>query len=277
VAARDTNFYYSFVALPEPKRQAIMAVWDFFRAVDDAVDEAEETPGEPGHQARERLLVWRTELAACFEGGTPRTPQGQALVPHIARFALPRGAFEDVIAGVEMDITATRRETVDELRDYCLKVASAVGLVCIEIFGYTNGACRQYAIDLGLALQLTNIIRDLGKDASLGRIYLPLADLRRFGVNESDVLAGHMTPALRELLGYYAGLAHSYYETAERELPKEDARHLVAARIMSRIYQALLRRIEMRGFDVLGEPLRLPRWRKALIAIRVWITTQVGA
>ncbi len=268
---RDTNFFYSFAVLPAEKRDAIVAVWDFFRAVDDAVDEAGEGGGDAA-AAEARLAGWRREVAACFEGGNPVTPQGAALVTHIRRFNLPRQGFEDVIAGVAMDLAQCRWPTFDDLHLYCLRVASAVGLVCIEIFGYRNAGCRQYAIDLGVALQLTNILRDLGKDFRAGRLYLPQADLDRHCVSEADIAAGLPTPGLQALLAGHARRAHEYYDKAERELPAEDRRSLLAARIMAAIYRTLLRRIERGGFAVFGEPVRLPRWRKALIAFRLWIT-----
>ena len=189
---RDTNFYYSFLVLPEPKRRAIIAVWDFCRAVDDDVDEraGQLATAESRRAAAESLAGWRAELAACYEGRQPRTPQGIALAPHVAAFRLPRKPLEDVIDGVEIDLDRPRFRTFDELRGYCLRVASAVGLVCIEIFEYTNEQCRQYAIDLGIALQLTNILRDLGRDFAAGRLYLPTEDLARFGVTEEDLRAG---------------------------------------------------------------------------------------
>ncbi len=277
MASRDTNFYYSFVVLPAHKRAAIVAAWDFFRAVDDAVDEA---GGGEGVEAREAASVkvgeWRRELAACYGDGVPVTPQGRALAAHVERFGLPRQAFADVIDGVEMDLTRQRWATFADLREYCLRVASAVGLVCIEIFGYRNPACRQYAVDLGIALQLTNILRDLGKDLGAGRLYLPEEDLARFSVDEAQLRQGHRSAAVRALLEYQATRAHEFFDRAAAGLPPEDARSLVAARIMGAIYQALLRRIERTGFDVFGEPLRLPRWRQAAVAARVWVGSWVG-
>jgi phytoene synthase len=275
MARRDTNFYYSFVALTAEKRRAIVAVWDFMRAVDDSVDEGGDCSGHGAPDAGEHIALWRREVAAVYGGGVPQTPQGRALVPHVGRFNLPRQAFEDVIAGVEMDTTTRTWNTFDDLYPYCLRVASAVGLVCIEIFGYRNVGCRQYATDLGVALQLTNILRDVGKDLRCGRLYLPVADLERFGVTEDELRAGQMTPRVQALLAHHASRAHGYFAKAERALPREDARSLVAARIMGGIYAALLRRIEQSGFDVFGEPLRLPRWRKALIALRIWCATMV--
>ena len=278
MARRDTNFYYSFVVLPERQRQAIIAVWDFCRAVDDEVDERAGEPDTPASRAAAAAALgeWREELAACYERREPRTPQGVALAPHIAAFGLPRQPLEDVIDGVEIDLDRRRFATFDDLRVYCLRVASAVGLVCIEIFGYANPRSRQYAIDLGVALQLTNVLRDLGRDLSAGRLYLPLEDLERFGVTEDDLRAGRMTASVRALLDFETRRARDYFDRAASELPREDARRLVAARIMCAIYRQLLGRIEMSGFQVFGGPIRMPRWRQAAIAAGTWTSTMAG-
>jgi phytoene synthase len=275
---RNTNFYYSFLVLPEHKRQAIIAVWDFCRAVDDDVDEQPAELGTEGSRraAAASLAGWRDELAACFEGRQPRTPQGAALAAHVAAFKLPRQPFEDVIDGVELDLDRPRFRGFNELREYCLRVASAVGLVCIEIFEYANPQCRQYAIDLGIALQLTNILRDLGRDVAAGRLYLPLEDLERFGVTENDLRAGRVTGPVRALLDFESKRAREYYLAAARELPREDARRLVAARIMGAIYLNLLERIEKSGYDVFGGPIRVPRWRQATIAASAWLSAMAG-
>lgn len=278
MARRNTNFYYSFAVLPEHKRHAIIAVWDFCRAVDDDVDERAGQLGteESRREAAASMAGWRDELAACYEGRQPRTPQGIALAPHIAAFKLPRQPLEDVIDGVEIDLDRPRFRTFDELRGYCLRVASAVGLVCIEIFEYTSPRCKQYAIDLGIALQLTNILRDLGRDLDAGRLYLPTEDLERFGVTEADLRAGRATGPIRALLEFEAGRARDHYARAAQELPREDAKRLAAARIMGAIYLDLLRRIETGGYDVFGEPTRVPRWRQATIAFSTWLSTMAG-
>ena len=181
--ARDTSFYYSFLVLPQAKRDAIVAVWDFCRAVDDTVD-------EPGHvPPAEALASWRQELARCYEGA-PETPQGRALQPFIRQFHLPKQPFSDLIDGVEMDVSTCRYATFPALYRYCWRVASTVGLICIEIFGCTRPESREYAINLGVALQLTNIVRDIATDFRRGRIYLPQDDLARFDVTEADLEAG---------------------------------------------------------------------------------------
>jgi phytoene synthase len=278
--ARDTNFYYSFLVLPAEKRRAIIAVWDFCRAVDDAVDEAPARAGSRDAAARERLAWWRCELARCFDGGAPDSPQGQRLVPFIAQFDLPRAPFEALIEGVEMDLGTRRYETFAELYEYCIRVASAVGLICLDIFGARDPGARQYAIDLGVALQLTNILRDIPGDMAQGRLYVPLDDLRKYGCTEADLLAetagagqGVRSAAVQALLRHQAERARDYYRRAARALPRRDRRRLVAAEIMGAIYRALLGRIERNGYDVFSRVVRIPRPRRAAIAAATWART----
>jgi phytoene synthase len=277
--ARDTSFYYSFLVLPPEKRRAIIAVWDFCRAVDDAVDEA---AGTTDGQAGRELARWRSELARCFEGEVPETPQGRALQPLIDRFTLPRSAFEALIDGVEMDLTPRRYATFAELYEYCIRVASAVGLMCVEIFGYGNPTTREYAIELGVALQLTNILRDVPGDLSQGRLYLPLEDLQRHGCSEDDLRQeiaragnGVHSLAVRSLLASQAVRARQYYARADVTLPREDRRRMVAAEIMGAIYRGILSRIEEAEYDVFSQVIRVPRRERALIAARVWLRTLV--
>jgi phytoene synthase len=278
MARRDTSFYYSFVVLPSDQRRAILAVWDFCRAVDDAVDEKTELAD--GAAARTavsaELARWRRELAAAFDGSPVETTVARNLAPHIPVFNLPRRAFDDVIDGVEMDLDDRRYATFEDLLQYCLRVASAVGLICIEIFGYQDDRCRDYAIDLGVALQLTNILRDLGKDLKAGRLYLPQDDLVRCGVTEDALRAGIVSEPVRHLLELEAVRARDYYRRAARALPAIDARRLVAARIMGAIYFDLLRRIEHSGYAVFGPVIRASRWRKGLIAASVWTQSMLG-
>ena len=273
---RDTSFYYSFLVLPAEQRRAIVAVWDFCRAVDDAVDEAPEGLREA------RVGAWREELARCFDGGTPATPQGRALQPLIPRCNLPRQAFASLIEGVEMDLGTTRYATFADLYEYCIRVASSVGLMCVEIFGCTEPASRQYAIDLGVALQLTNILRDVPGDLDRGRVYIPLEDFARFGCHEGDlgaeaIHAGHgvRSAAVRQLLAFQAQRAREYYGRADAILPRRDARRLVAARIMGAIYRGILQRIEARNYDVFSEVIRVPRPKRALIAATTWARTAI--
>ena len=269
--SRDTNFYYSFLVLPPRKRHAIVAVWDFCRAVDDAVDEV--APGADREmRAAAQLAIWRDELKACYDEGAlgPVTPQGKALQVHVREFNLPRTPFEDLIDGVAMDLTYARYPTFESLREYCRRVASTVGLICVEIFGYRDSKAREYAVNLGLALQLTNIIRDVATDLERGRIYLPAEDLTRFGVTEEALRKGVVTPQVRALLEFECVRARDYYRRAATCLPPMDARSLVAAEIMGGIYFAILERIERAGYDVFRARVRVPRPYRALIALRIW-------
>ena len=272
--ARDTNFYYSFLVLPADKRRAIVTVWDFCRAVDDAVDEAGGGGGE--------VERWRSELDRCFTGMPPQTPQGIALQPVIAAFSLSRQPFESLIDGVEMDLRTSRYATFAELYEYCIRVASAVGLMCIEIFGCRDEGSRQYAIDLGVALQLTNVLRDVPGDLARGRVYIPTEDFVRYGCTEDDLRAetnaagqGVRSPAVRALLAHQAERARSYYVRAGAALPRKDARRLVAARIMGEIYRAILRRIEKADYDVFSQVIRVPRPKRAAIAGIIWMRALV--
>lgn len=276
---RDTNFYYSFLVLPPEKRRAIVAVWDFCRAVDDAVDEA--GVGEP---ARLQVARWRAELAAVFDGGTPQTTQGQRLAPFVPEFNLPRPAFEALIEGVEMDLDSRRYESFEDLYEYCIRVASAVGLICLEIFGYSDRRSRQYATDLGVALQLTNILRDVPEDLGRGRVYIPLADLRACGCSEEDLRhevaqAGHgvRSPNVKAVLERLAQRARDYYRRAAADLPSADVNRLVAAEIMGAIYRGILNRIERADYDVFSGVVRIPRPQRAAIAAATWARTMLRA
>jgi phytoene synthase len=267
--ARDTSFYYSFLVLPAAKRDAIVAVWDFCRAVDDAVDE----PG--GVDPRRALQDWRAEIGRCFTG-LPQTPQGQSLQPFIGTFHLPRKPFEDLVDGVEMDLAIARYQTFEALYEYCWRVASTVGLICLEIFGYSRPESREYAMNLGIALQLTNIIRDVRVDLERGRVYLPQEDMRRFGVTEADLRIGRVTDGIRALLAEECGRAREYYVRARQLLPREDTRSLVPAEIMRGIYSSMLDRIERAGYDVFAEIIRVPRPRRAVIAASIWARSLAG-
>ena len=272
--SRDTNFYYSFLVLPPRKRRAIVGVWDFCRAVDDAVDEVAPGP-DVKTRAAAQLDTWRVELEACYAtigetGEGPRTAQGQALQAYIREFNLPRTPFSDLIDGVGMDLSCARYPTFDALAEYCRRVASTVGLICVEIFGYRDPRSREYAVNLGMALQLTNIIRDVASDLERGRTYLPTEDLVRFGVTEEILRHGKVTPEVRALLEFECARARDYYRRAAACLPPADSRSLVAAEIMGGIYFEILERIERAGYDVFRERIRVPRPYRALIALRIW-------
>lgn len=267
--ARKTSFYYSFLVLPADQRRAIIAVWDFCRAVDDAVDEADQ--GQAPDSARRNLQAWRAELARCYGRGAPVTPQGRRLQPFIAQFELPRQAFEDVIDGVAMDLDTTRYATFADLLEYCRRVASAVGMICIRIFGCRSEGARDYALNLGVALQLTNILRDIRSDYDRGRVYLPLDDLAAAGCTFDDLAAGRMSEPVRRLIKFECDRARDFYRRAIEARPAEDRKRLVAAEIMRAVYFETLRRIERRGYDVFATRIRVPRPRQALIALRQWV------
>ena len=271
---RKSSFYYSFLVLPAPRRRAITAVFDFCRAVDDAVDLAADEA-----EARTGVERWRAEVARVFERGTPETPQGRALQPFVAPFTLPRAEFDALVDGVAMDASPRRYATFAELEPYCHRVASAVGLICAEIFGYREARVRDYARELGVALQLTNILRDVAVDYRRGRLYLPQDELARFGCTESDVCReveragpGVQAPQVRALLAHQAARARDYFARATALLPATDARRFVAAEIMREIYRELLRRIEAADLDVFSSVIRVPRPAQARIAIRTWWT-----
>jgi 15-cis-phytoene synthase len=276
--ARDTSFYYAFLMLPPAKRNAIVAVWDFCRAVDDAVDEAVplgEWPLSPAarDKAEQELAGWRKEVDACFDSIAPVTPEGRALKAVVATFRLPRPPFDDLIDGVEMDLARARYQTFDELVEYGRRVASAVGLICIEIFGCRDEAAREYAINLGLALQLTNILRDVGVDLARGRIYLPQEDLTRFGCTADDLRNGVVTAPVRALLAFETARARQYFSRAAAALRRTNARRLVAAEIMGAVYLEILRRVERADYDVFSHVIRVPRPARAFIAIVTWMKT----
>jgi phytoene synthase len=275
--SRDTNFYYSFLVLTPARRRAIVAVWDFCRAVDDAVDDAPAETEEERALAFEALAGWRREVEACFTGVAPKTPQGRALQPYCRSFKLPRRPFEDLIDGVSLDVGFRRFRTFNELYQYCYKVASTVGLICVEIFGCREVASRDYAVDLGVALQLTNILRDVPTDLARNRLYLPLDDLARFACTEDNLRTTPRAEPVTALLRHQAVRARRYYERAANQLPVDDARRLAAAEIMGAIYFALLEEIERRDFDVFSDVVRLPRPQRAAIALKTWFRIMTGS
>ncbi|HEX5815637.1 MAG TPA: presqualene diphosphate synthase HpnD [Methylomirabilota bacterium] len=260
-----SNFFFAFLALPRPRRDALYAVYAFCRTVDDIAD----LGTDPGAQ-RAGLAQWRAEIARCYDGGVPEHPIAQQLAGAVRDFRLPRAALEAIVDGCEMDLTRATYETAEDLYPYCYRVASAVGLCCIEIFGYTDPRARDYAVSLGMALQLTNIIRDVGADAGNGRVYVPQADLRAFGVTGDDLRAGRYGERFVALMEHQAARARRFYAEARAAFPVVDARSLVPAEIMGRIYRALLDEIEARRFRVLDARVTLPARRKAAIALRCW-------
>jgi len=260
-----TNFYYAFRILPERKRQAIYALYSFCRVVDDCVD-------EEGGEGAAGLGRWMDEVERCYLG-CPATEIGHDLAAALEDFPIPRSCLADIVEGCRMDLTPRRYATFADLRVYCERVASAVGLASIEIFGYTQPATRQYATDLGLALQLTNILRDVAPDAARGRLYLPLEDLARFGVSEQELLAvaagrRETRPALQELLAFQGERARGHYERARAELPIPDRRSMLSAEIMGAIYREILEELARRRYPIREPRLRLSTPRKLWVALR---------
>jgi phytoene synthase len=266
-AARSgSSFYYSFLFLPRDKREAITALYAFCREVDDCVDECRET-----EVARAKLAWWRTELDRLYSG-VPQHPVTRALAPVVARHDLPREQLEEIVDGMEMDLTFNRYPDFRTLELYCYRVASVVGQLAATLFGHSDRRTLRYAHDLGLAFQLTNIIRDVGEDARRNRIYLPLEDLRRFGVGEEDILAGRYTAAFRELMAFQVERARATYARAFAQLPAADRRNQRPGLIMAAIYQALLTEIERDGFRVLDRRTALTPLRKFWIAWKTWVS-----
>jgi len=262
----NTSFYYSFSLLPRQKREAIHAVYAFCRYTDDIVDEETDA-----HSKVVRLRRWRMELGRALRG-TSSYPLLNQLSVTARKFNIPVDHFYDLIRGMEMDLTKTRYETFDELRQYSYLVASTVGLMCRQIFGYRNDSTRDYAVNLGIALQLTNILRDIKEDARRGRIYLPAEDLRRFGYTEEDLLACRYTPEFVNLMRFECDRASAYFDMARAALGNEDKRFFFAARIMWSIYAHTLERIKRSNFNVFERRISIGGLMKVLITFRYWLS-----
>ena len=269
-----SNLAMAFVLLPKAKREGMTALYAFCREVDDVADE-ESVPVET---RRTQLAAWRTDIARACNGGRPEFSVNRELQPIIARDRLPFGLFDELIRGVEMDLDVKRYESFEDLEGYCYRVASVVGLLSIEIFGYKNQACRDYADALGKALQLTNILRDVRTDAERGRIYLPLAELRRFGVSEAEILRFEYSRRFHDLAAHTAARARHFYQLARTTLPPEDRRAMASAELMGSVYWGLLRKLEKQQFDVFGpQPTKLSKAQKLLLIGRTWFRQVSGA
>lgn len=266
-AASGSSFYYSFMFLPPERRRAITALYAFCREVDDVVDEVTED-----RVARLKLDWWRHQVALAFgaaaapSDGEALHPVTRALSPAIAAFSLPRLPFDEIIDGMQMDLDYNRYQTFTDLRLYCHRVAGAVGLLSARIFGYSNPATLEYADRLGIALQLTNIVRDVAEDAQRNRIYLPLEDLSRFGVVEDDLVRRRDGPAVRDLVTFQIDRAEQHYAEALALLPPEDRQAQRTGLIMAAIYRTLLAEIRDGGAKVLTERTSLTPLRKLWIA-----------
>ena len=257
------NFYYAFRTLPYAKRRAIYAVYAFCRHCDDVADE--ELPLED-----KRRLLSQTRDRLHNSALAHDAPVFIALESAIADFGIPRRYLEDVIRGVETDLSVSRFQTFDDLRDYCYLVASTVGLICIEIFGYDDPAAVEYAVDLGLAMQLTNIMRDIKEDADRGRIYLPLDDIARFGYSERDLMAGLNNENFRALMDFQAARARRYFDSGAKLFPLLSRESRACAAVLHRLYSRILDRMEETGYDVFQRRIGLSAGEKMLLVARLW-------
>jgi phytoene synthase len=269
-----SNLALAFVLLPRVKRDAMSTLYAFCREVDDVADD-ESLPVE---QRREQLSVWRADVRRACGNETPQLAVNRELQGVLRQYRLPFEHFDELIRGVEMDLDIRRYGTYEQLDVYCYRVASVVGLLSIEIFGYRNPACRDYAVYLGKALQLTNILRDVRTDAERGRIYLPLSELARFQVREEEILRHEYSARFCDLAAAVSGRARHFYELARDTLPAEDRRAMMAAELMGSVYWRLLRKLERRRFDVFGPTLtRLNKGQKFLLIFRTWYRLVSGA
>ena len=263
-----SNFAYSFLFLPPARRAAMYTVYAFCKEVDSTVDDP-----PAGSNPKEQLAQWRHELDAAY-AGTPSFPVTISLAQHVRDLNIPRQYFEDLIAGVEMDLSITRYPTFDALSLYCYRVASVVGLICLHVFGTRSPKAQEYAVNLGVAFQLTNILRDLGSDAQQGRIYLPLEDLERFRYTERDLLKHTYSPGFVELMRFECARAREYYDRARRAstaLPVDDRRALTVAEIMRGVYGRILSRIERSDYRVFDSRISLASSYRLAIAAGVWL------
>jgi 15-cis-phytoene synthase len=265
-AQSGSSFYYSFLFLEPRRRQAITALYAFCREVDDVVDECPDPA-----LARTKLAWWRNEIAALYQGH-PSHPVTQALVTTLKGFFLPQEQLLEIIDGMEMDLEQVRYADFKALHLYCYRVASVVGLLAAEIFGYTDRQTLKYAHDLGLAFQLTNIIRDVGEDARRGRIYLPQDEMARFGVSDADLQQARYSDNFRRLMEFQLERARTFYRQAFAQLPAADRKAQRAGLIMAAIYQATLDEIVRDDFRVLHQRISLPPLRKLWLAGKTWIT-----
>jgi phytoene synthase len=261
-AKSGSSFYYSFLFLPEAQRRAITALYAFCREVDDVVDECSDA-----ELAHSKLNWWRSEIFGTYDG-KPHHPVCRALLTPIQDFKLEKAHFLEIIDGMEMDLQYTRYNTFAELSLYCYRVASVVGLMAAEIFGYKDKATLEYAHNLGLAFQLTNILRDVKEDAQRGRIYIPLQELEQFSVNEQDILEGRCTDKMKKLLDFQAQRAQEYYDKAFALLPETDRYAQRTGLIMAAIYHTTLDVIKQDSCQVLVERISSSPLKKLWIAWR---------
>jgi phytoene synthase len=265
-AASGSSFYYSFLFLPKAKREAITALYAFCREVDDVADECADA-----NIARTKLAWWRNEIRQLY-AGNPQHPVTKALLPAIDAYKMDEEHFLEIIDGMEMDLDQNRYTDFKQLQLYCYRVASVVGLLSVQIFGYNNRNTLKYAHDLGMAFQLTNIVRDIGEDARRGRIYIPLDEIKKAGLSETDILHGHHSAKMQELLDFQIERAERFYDKALNALPQEDRKSQRTGLIMAAIYRTLLREIKQSGSQqVLDARISLTPLRKLWLAWTTWL------
>jgi len=269
-----SNLALAFVLLPREKRDAMSALYAFCRAVDDVADE----DSVPVEKRREQLAAWREDIHRTCEGGKPEFILNQEFQPVIQKYRLPFALLDELIKGCEMDLDTLRYGNHEQLELYCHRVASVVGLLSIEIFGYQNPACHDYAVYLGKALQLTNILRDVKNDAGRGRIYLPQCELEKFNVGEDEILNSRYSDRYFALAGSVAGRAREFYSLARKTLPPEDRQAMVAAELMGSVYWRLLLKLEREKFNVFGpQPVKLGKPHKLALIFRSWLRYAAGS
>lgn len=264
-AASGSSFYYSFLFLPPERRRAIMALYAFCREVDDVVDECHDIS-----LASTKLAWWRLEVER-IANGQPEHPVGQALQAAGRQFNLPKEQLLEIIDGMEMDLQQSRYLDFKGLSLYCYRVASVVGLLSAEIFGYQDRGTLKYAHDLGMAFQLTNIIRDIGEDARRGRIYIPMDELKQFNVPAADILNSRYSDNFTALMKFQVERAERYYDQAMAELPAVDKKPQRPGIIMAAIYRTLLDEIKRENFQVLHQRIALTPVRKIWLAWKTWV------
>lgn len=263
-AASGSSFYNSFRFLSKDKRRAIIALYAFCREVDDVVDECTDE-----EVARTTLNWWRDQVAAIYNGD-PIHPVARALVDIVEEYNLPQEYLQEIIDGMEMDLDHFLYPDFESLQLYCYRVAAVVGLLSAEIFGYSDRQTLKYAHDLGIAFQLTNIIRDVGEDAKRNRIYLPMDELEKFDVSAADILTAHETENFRKLMAFQIERAHRYYQQAFKHLPAVDRKDQLAGIIMAAVYQATLDEVVTSGCHVLKERVSLTPSYKLWLAVKTW-------
>jgi len=262
-----SNLALAFIMLPRPRREAMATLYAFCREVDDVADE----DSLPVADRRAGLAAWREDIKRACDGNEPTFIVNRELQPVIKQYGLRFELFDELIKGCEMDLETIRYETIAQLELYCYRVASVVGLLSLEIFGYQNEKCRDYAIALGQALQFTNILRDVKNDAERGRIYLPLELLRAHQVEEVEILHGDYSDRYKSLASAVAVRARQHYQTARQTLPQEDRNSMVAAELMGTVYWRLFAKLERHRFNVFGrDPVRLSKPYKLLLILRAW-------